>query len=310
MKKRILLIDESLTVQKVVALTLDKDNYQVLYARSRQEVIKAVVDEPVDLILLSENVGGLNWPSFPKELESWLGTTEGLPAIVLISGQEIREAKHFAAVLKKPFSPPMLQELVESLLGNPENIEKTYEKDRTRMISEDPLQSVFNRKFSDEHELVRQTFEEDEPKSSSNSEVHEVIDWQEPEAVELSLNKATPKTASELWQSEPSKSNIVSKAPGTPKENTEDLWGTQNQLSSNSVEASPMRQQDNALLSSEDSMAYKSFLQNEVKSKIQERDLEEMVKKALTELMPPIVEKLVQQRLDELLKDHEESLAS
>jgi CheY-like chemotaxis protein len=311
MKKRILLIDESLTVQKVVALTLDKGSYQVLYARNRQEVIRTVVDQPVDLILLSENAPGLAWSSFPKELESWLGTTTGIPPVVLISGHEMKEAKHFIAVLKKPFSPQSLQYTVENLLGDPQDTEATLDKERTQMSCEDVLQSTFNRKFSDEQELVRQTFEEEigenlEPQQVSGADI---LDWQTPPQPSSSPKKAVSSSTAELWATTPSKS-VVSNIPGSPKESTQDLWGTQEQVGKSTLEEFSMGSQDNALLTSEDSMAYKAFLQSEVKSKIQNQDLEMLVKNALSELMPPIVERLVQERLDQLLKDHEESLAS
>ncbi len=42
MRKRVLLIDESLTVQKVVALTLDKSRFSILYAKTRAEAMRLV----------------------------------------------------------------------------------------------------------------------------------------------------------------------------------------------------------------------------------------------------------------------------
>lgn len=311
MKKRILLIDESLTVQKVVALTLDKGSYQVLYARNRQEVIRTVVDQSVDLILLSENAPGLSWASFPKELESWLGTTTGIPPIVLITGHEMKEAKHFVAVLKKPFSPQSLQQTVENLLGGAQDREVTLDNERTQMSSEDSLHTTFNRKFSDEQELVRQTFEGKlgENLVPQGTPEADVLDWQTPASPSSSSKNGVPSSAAELWET-PSSKSVVSSIPGSPKESTQDLWGTYEQQGQVTTEDVSMRLQDNALLTSEDSMAYKAFLQSEVQSKIQNQDLEMLVKKALSELMPPIVERLVQERLDQLLKDHEESLAS
>lgn len=311
MKKRILLIDESLTVQKVVALTLDKGSYRVLYAKNRQEVIKTVVDEPVDLVLLSENVTGINWQTFPKELESWLGPDAQNPPVVLVTGQDLREAKHFAAVLKKPFTPSALLEITEAFLGEPVDNEVTGESDR-QLLSEDSLQSAFNRRFADENELVRQTFEEDMPEVEAKG--HEVEVAGAGRRVPGQTNKLRAISAADLWESESadfeSEPKQQPKIPGTPKEKTEDLWGTQTEKYQSTAEDNQMVQQEKAVLTSEDSMAYKAFLQNEVKSKIQDHDLEAMVKAALVELMPPIVEKLVQERLDELLKEHEESLAS
>jgi DNA-binding response OmpR family regulator len=284
MKKRILLIDESLTVQKVVALTLDKGSYQLLYARNRQEAIKAIVDQPVDIILLSEMVSGLSWQSFPKELESWLGRSVTPPPAVLITGQEMKEAKHYAAILKKPFSPVALKAIVEEHLGGSEMGLGREPQGESR---EDNLQRTFNRAFSDEEELVRQTFDDE------------------------SHGDKLPTTAAELWQSDGPKEKMLSqRVPGEPKENTEDLWGTQNNSNRATMEELNMMEQRSPVLTSEDSMAYKSVLENEVKSRIQNQDLQQMVERALAEMLPPIVERLVQERLDRLLQEHEESLAS
>ncbi len=307
MKKRILLIDESLTVQKVVALTLDKGMYQVLYARNRQEVINTVVDTAVDMILLSETVAGLPWQSFPKELESWLGKMLSPPPVVLITGQDIKEAKHYISILKKPFTPQALQDLVHGLVGE---VEKTMEKDLTRILpAEDNLQATFNRAFSDEEELVRQTFLEGEGGASQESSISRLKNLSSRSSAS---EESVPITAAELWEGErsSSKERTVQRVPGGPKESTEELWGTHNSPIRSLPEDLNMMEQANPVLTSEESMAYKLALENEVKTKVQNQDLHRMVETALMELMPPIVERLIQERLDKLLKEHEESLAS
>jgi CheY-like chemotaxis protein len=312
MKKRILLIDESLTVQKVVALTLDKGSYQVLYARNRQEVMKTIVDQPVDIILLSEVVPGLSWQSFPKELESWLGRSVTPPPVILISGQEMKEAKHYAAVLKKPFSPVALKKLVEEHVGGMGTVEmlgrESYGEAR-----EDNLQKTFNRAFSDEDELVRQTFgdETQEDSTLESGADDSFLGLESPADKVTPMRKALPTTAAELWQTEGPKEKVMPpRVPGGAKENTEDLWGTQNNSTRATMEELNMMEQRSPVLTAEDSMAYKSVLENEVKSRIQNQDLQEMVERALSEMLPPMVERLVQERLDRLLKEHEESLAS
>ncbi len=307
MKKKILLIDESLTVQKVVALTLDKGSYQIIYARNRQEVIKTVVDTPIDLILLSESVTGLSWQSFPKELESWMGKLATPPPVVLITGQDMGEAKHYISVLKKPFSPQSLQIMVEDCLGEPENDETegvTLDNERTNLMKEDPLQKVFNSTFADEAELMRQTFQEENRSQRAMTDLHKVEHSQSP------MKKSMPTTAAELWEGDSashSEQENLSRVPGAQKENTEDLWGTKNNVS---MEKSAMNEEVTPVLGALESMAYKGVLESEVKSSLNNQNLEQMVAKALLELMPPIVEKLVQARLDSLLKEHEEALAS
>jgi len=308
MKKRILLVDESLTVQKVVSLTLDKGMYQVVYARNRQEVVKMVVDMPVDLILLSENVSGLPWQSFPKELESWMGKMGAVPPVVLITGQEIKDAKHYVGVLKKPFTPQSLQELVDSLMEpmNSLNGDLLNSAERQHSLSEDTMQTSFNRAFSDEEELVRQTFSEEEVRTTNRVSV---VGFK-PKVGGEPFAGSLPRTAAELWEGNPSNERAPHRAPGELKENTEDLWGTSPLPAQELSEDLNMMEQESSLLTPQDSMAYKSALEHEVKSKLHNQDLYPMVEKALAEILPPIVERLVQERLDQLLKEQEESLAS
>src|SRR5215212_4572112 len=98
MKKRVLLVDESLTVQKVVALTLDRHRFAILYAKSRAEAMKLITESPPELILVSDHVADITASSFPKEVEAWMGRDQGLPPVVLITGQDIKEHRHYAAV--------------------------------------------------------------------------------------------------------------------------------------------------------------------------------------------------------------------
>ena len=310
MKKRILLIDESLTVQKVVALTLDKGNYQVFYGRNRQEVIKTLVDNDFDLILLSETVAGLSWQSFPKEMESWLGSRVVPPPVVLISGQELKEAKHFVAVLKKPFSPQALKDLVERVLEHSPKSEERLTSSNAMSTQLDELQEAFNKTFSDEDELLRQTFEPGPQEEKEEFEEPAPLGRPSRGARGVETEKPTPMSASDLWEFDSEKGQAAGRTPGKSKENTEDLWGTQSPSGAIKMEEPSMTESRSSVLGLEDSLAYKSSLENEVKATIQSQDLEKLVEKALSELMPPIVEKLVQERLDRLLKDHEESLAS
>lgn len=150
MKRKILLADDSLTVQKVISLTLDKAQYELIFARNRKEVLKAVASEAPELILISDTLTDLQWQSFPKELEAWLGRGASVPALILVCARDISEAKHYAAVLRKPFSPQELQMLVANHLPT---------LDIGGGTSPDSLQGLFNQNFSDESALVDATLE-------------------------------------------------------------------------------------------------------------------------------------------------------
>jgi CheY-like chemotaxis protein len=163
MKRHILLVDDSLTVQKVVALTLDKNKYEVHYAKTRTEAIKGVIERTPDVILISDSFQDIHWQSFPKEVEAWLSRNYDLPSIILVTTQEIGEAKHYAGVLRKPFTPQALQSLVAAYAPTEDENDKP-----TQLITAMPpetdeddrkLQKTFNETFASEAKLMEKTLQ-------------------------------------------------------------------------------------------------------------------------------------------------------
>lgn len=254
MKKKILLFDQSLTVQKVVSLTLDKQGFEVTYAKSREEAMGAFAKEDLDLVLVSDQVPGIQWSSFPKEVELWLGRTVGIPPMVLITSDAKKEQRHYAALLVKPFTPLQLKETVmrhaksdnDSAPVAPEFPEEARAVDD---LEEAKMQQAFNATFSDEARLVNETF-------------------------------AEQGVASSIWT-----------APALPDATIEE--GTADM--------------GNELLGTEDSVAYKALLEKKVAQQIERQDLGTLVQRALNDILPPIVEKIVQERLDSILKEQEHS---
>ena len=53
-------------------------------------------------------------------------------------------------------------------------------------------------------------------------------------------------------------------------------------------------------------MAYKAVLETKVTDRLSGQDLDAIVERVLTRIVPPIVERLVQERLDKLLGEHEQ----
>lgn len=249
MKTRILLIDESITVQKVVSLTLDKSQYALVFAKSRAEATTLIPSELPDVILISDQMTGIHIPSFPKELETWLGGQKP-PPVVLIASNEIREARHYAAVLKKPFTPQALkaviEELTEATPGFP--AEDSLRSDE----SASNLEKILETAFPDESELTRQTF--------GNSLMEE---RKMPELWGESTPAPAPAPVSSFERSRPS-------------------------YQEKPMERTPERLPETA-----------------VREALHTLDLEEAVDRALARLLPPIVERIVQERLDALLKEQE-----
>ncbi len=309
MRKRVLLIDESLTVQKVVALTLDKSRFSILYAKTRAEAMRLVVENAPQLILVSDQVTDINVGAFPKEVEVWLNRRAPVPPILLITAQDLKEVRHYAAVLKKPFSPQHLQKLVTEKT----NIGDTGEAPKGAMappgsnpedFEDQRLQKIFNDAFSDESRLVRETLES-EPTGSYNVSADD-----EPTVPAAAApQKAPPKAPS--WPPQVTRATEKPErqerqeparaVPVPPKSPPAHMWES-------SEAPQPGRAIAPEVMSSSDSHAYKATLDNKVGQKIEEADLQAIVEKCLEKMLPPIVEKLVQARLDALMKDQEQFL--
>lgn len=203
MKKKILLIDESLTVQKVVALTLDKNRYALTFAKSRAEVTKLLLENPPDLILLSDQVGEFNAASFPKEMETWLGGVREAAPVILITAQDIKEQRHYAGVLRKPFSPQALQDLVQEWVKP--------ETDSAGDLEDERLQKIFNDTFADESTLVRETFRAE-------------VEAEEPTGFkEVRGRGATDPMSTSLWEINPPTPKGAAESDGWSKRTTAEV---------------------------------------------------------------------------------------
>ncbi len=287
MRKRVLLIDESLTVQKVVALTLDKSKFSILYAKTRAEAMRLVIENAPQLILVSDQVSDINVGAFPKEVEVWLNRRAPVPPLILITAQELKEVRHYTAVLKKPFSPQHLQKLVaDKTVGievpQPPKPSAAMGSTNPEDFEDQRLQKIFNDAFSDESRLVRETLESEATGSYAASADREVTanDPPMPETLE-------PSAAQGQWAPQirhPGAKNEPARVVPVPPKPAAEVMG------------------------SADSHAFKATLENKVEHRINEADLQAVVEKVLEKMLPPIVEKLVQARLDALMKDQEQFL--
>jgi len=299
MKKRVLLVDESLTVQKVVALTLDKSRYLLSFAKSRADVMKLVVEATPDLILVSDQVADINIGSFPKEVEAWLAGKPA-PPVILISGGDVKEQKHYAGVLRKPFAPHALQSMVIEH-GRTKAAEPPSEREAANDDFEDQrLQKIFNETFADESTLVRETFKEDAdidvgadeptvaiPKPTRSSR-HENAGWE---------NKAAP-----LWESNDVRTSPTPAAPPSKSPGDADLWRTPSAPSHANSVHSP------APSPSSSGGHRGNYSDHQVEEAVSGRALDEALDRVLSRIVPPIVERLVHERLDQLLKEQEQYL--
>jgi CheY-like chemotaxis protein len=226
-KKRILLIDKSLTVQKVVALTLDRGSYDLNFAETRDEAVQLIRELEPAAVLISDQIQSVDVKSFPKELELWL-RGKPLPKIALIVSGDSEKPRHYAYFIKKPFAPSDLRGLIENMLMTDSFESSTLSVESDEKVLERKFDTVFN----DESSLVEDTL-----RTSTHSNVDEDM-WNE-----FKVTGDTP---------------LLPDRPVSNESKVDDL-------------------------------------SNE--------EIERLVGSALNRILPPIVERLVAERLDKLLQE-------
>ncbi len=266
MKKKILLLDESITVQKVVSLTLDKNLYEVLCAKSITETKMTLQQSPPDLVLVSDQTNGVRPADFPNEVASWVRPASS-PALALITTSDITEMRGYAGVLKKPFSPHALQALVAEKTAEKRNLSAAEaHKELQESVNEfesQRFETLFNSKFADESQLVRETF-------GSQTQATQKQPPQTPSAHLRPVPQAPqPPPVPNLW----------APTPNPPPPSQKALWGTES--------ATPARYPTGA----------------QPAAFVEPAELEARINHILNEIVPPIVERLVRERLDALLTE-------
>ncbi len=121
MKNKILAVDDSVSVRKLVQFTLKSKGYQVTAAEDGQEALEMLDEKEYDAIILDINMPRLDGLEFLKKIRSE-SAFESIPVIMLTTeGQEEDKNKSLklgaSAYIVKPFKPTQLLRLVEDILG-------------------------------------------------------------------------------------------------------------------------------------------------------------------------------------------------
>lgn len=284
MKKHILLLDESVTVQKVVSLTLDQAHFKVIFAKSKQEALQQIRQSVPSLILVSDQVSGVT-SSFPKEIEAWLGRhSQVIPPCVLISSQgDTKDARHYAGILKKPFSPPQLKAIINDLVKESVTPVQNLPPRNSDDTEEQRLHGLFDETFNDEEKLTSETFQLQETQPQPGSQ-------------HTSMTRSPMNPTNFLEESDENdgwQEGVRSrKAPLSTTEGSDDkaelatLWSKPSKTPVTEGVAQPM-------------------LEKQIQLLLNSRDLTPIIDRILEKMIPPIVEKMVNERLDHLLKDSE-----
>ncbi len=120
MSKKVLTVDDSPSVRKMVEFSLKSKGYTMGAAGNGQEALDLLSNEPFDAIVLDVNMPVMNGLEFlEKRLENDAIAT--IPVIMLTTeGQDEDRDKAMAlgasAYIVKPFKPSQLLELLEEFL--------------------------------------------------------------------------------------------------------------------------------------------------------------------------------------------------
>jgi CheY-like chemotaxis protein len=123
MGKKVLVADDSITIQKVIRLALSTDEYDVLAVSDGNEAIKAIEQELPDVVLLDVSLPFFNAFQVKKEIDLKLKESAALIKFVLLTSafenceEEEFKKEGFVAKLTKPFDPSSLRQVLNQALN-------------------------------------------------------------------------------------------------------------------------------------------------------------------------------------------------
>jgi len=130
-KRKILIVDDSLIVLKVLEMKLRAAGYETRTAVDGSEALEKATSEQPDLVIMDINFppdisqGGIAWDGF--KIIEWMrysGSAGMAPAIIITSDElEKHRSKALAAgaaaVFQKPISLPILLDTIKECLAGP-----------------------------------------------------------------------------------------------------------------------------------------------------------------------------------------------
>jgi CheY-like chemotaxis protein len=121
-RKVVLVVDDSLTIQKMVEMALDDDDLRLVMASNGEAAERAIEEANPDLILLDVMLPDTNGYRLCQQLREKGGKHAEIPVVMVTardSPQDENLGKHAGATayMTKPFSPEVLRKRVRELLG-------------------------------------------------------------------------------------------------------------------------------------------------------------------------------------------------
>jgi len=122
MKKKILSVDDSPSVRKLVEFTLKSKGFQVASAQDGVAALEIMANEKFDAIVLDINMPRMNGLEFLEKVKS-NDVYASIPVIMLTTeGQEEDQDKAMdlgaIAYIVKPFKPTLLLRIVDKTLAS------------------------------------------------------------------------------------------------------------------------------------------------------------------------------------------------
>lgn len=122
MGKRVLVVDDSLTVRRGLQLVLEKAGYAVVSAADGEEALETLAKEGgIDLVITDLNMPRLDGLELTRRIRSLPGYRL-VPVLLLTTEAQVakkEEGKQAGATgwIVKPFQPEQLLNLLQKLLG-------------------------------------------------------------------------------------------------------------------------------------------------------------------------------------------------
>lgn len=120
MSKKILTIDDSSTVRKLVKFTLNSKGMQIVEAENGLEALEVLKNNTVDAIILDINMPRMNGLEFLQKIKSEDSYAQIPVVMVTTEGQDEDKERAFALgaqeYIVKPFKPSQLLSVLEKVL--------------------------------------------------------------------------------------------------------------------------------------------------------------------------------------------------
>jgi two-component system chemotaxis response regulator CheY len=121
MPKTVLTVDDSPSIRRMIAMTLEEAGYAVVEAVDGQDGLTKALSQPVDAIITDQNMPNLDGLGFIRALRQH-PQGKGVPVVVLStdSAEELKAQAREAGALGwmvKPFTQDKLLAVIRKVLG-------------------------------------------------------------------------------------------------------------------------------------------------------------------------------------------------